>query len=777
MADEDSKVVRHSFLLGAKAMILTGPLNVLLVCTIVAFVSQGMKLNEGVTFIFALLAIAPFAERLGFVTEQLALHTNESIGGLLNATFGNATELIVAVSALANGLYRLVQLSLLGSILSNILLVLGTAFWVGGSYHKTLTFRTVSAQVNCTLLCLGAMAVLFPTVLTWSASEDFTGEVVVSRISALILFSLYLAFLYFQIVTHPSAYEELKGTDDDTAVDTEAGLTLAVAGNGAAVSSEVMMAAMLRRISYLERQLLGPDRRPHHDRPHRQRRHGGGDKGVGGDGVVAALLADDWCDDGNGSDSDLSMDRDRGGDRDSNSNRGSNKDRDRGGDGDQRSQAVVDGPVRSPIHTPPEGGFLADTLAAVDGSGSGGGGDGKALHAYAKTSAQKESTSTSGRGIGASLNSTSLLQRSGQGQGQGLGQGQGRGRGDDIEIGDVDVDVDGGIRELGDDISRVDTDPDSVDRLMPAVSHNSSGHNRGNGHRPGNGRSYSHSHSHSHSSDRGKAKSQNDAAGAVGAVITSGTVGEAAASEATGREGEKDEEKEEEEDVLGFWYAILWLAVITVFISFLSDALVESINEAAASAGASGIFLSTIVIPIVGNAAEHASSIMAAAKNKCDLALGIAVGSSTQICLCVLPLLVIIGWCIDKPLTMNFQPFEAFTLVLTVIMLAYTISHGTVSIQRSSGTPRTGWCWSSSSAHLSEIRLIALSHSFSLNHLLPSSPFSRVYLRRLRGSWALRSSARMPLSRWDSGSTPTSHWRNTVERIDSSHAFGTTRDD
>jgi Ca2+/H+ antiporter len=70
---------------------------------------------------------------------------------------------------------------------------------------------------------------------------------------------------------------------------------------------------------------------------------------------------------------------------------------------------------------------------------------------------------------------------------------------------------------------------------------------------------------------------------------------------------------------------------------------------------------------------------MAAAKNKCDLALGIAVGSSTQICLCVMPLLVIIGWFIDKPLTMNFQPFEAFTLVLSVIMLAYTISHGTVS--------------------------------------------------------------------------------------------------
>ena len=64
--------------------------------------------GDGWTFTFSLLAIAPLAERLGFVTEQLALHTNETIGGLLNATFGNATELIVAITALKKGLYLLV---------------------------------------------------------------------------------------------------------------------------------------------------------------------------------------------------------------------------------------------------------------------------------------------------------------------------------------------------------------------------------------------------------------------------------------------------------------------------------------------------------------------------------------------------------------------------------------------------------------------------------------------------------------------------------------------
>ena len=199
---------QYKFYDGAKAMMTTGPLNIILPCTIIAFISDGMGWNAGITFAFALVAIAPFAERLGFVTEQLALHTNETIGGLLNATFGNATELIVAIAALSVGKYRLVQLSLLGSILSNVLLVLGTAFWLGGYYHKTLTFGKSTAQINCVLLMLGVMGILFPTVLTWTNAETPNNEAGFSRATAILNFFGYILFLYFQIVTHPDAYDE-----------------------------------------------------------------------------------------------------------------------------------------------------------------------------------------------------------------------------------------------------------------------------------------------------------------------------------------------------------------------------------------------------------------------------------------------------------------------------------------------------------------------------------------------------------------------------------------
>jgi Ca2+:H+ antiporter len=124
---KDGNVI--TFLESAKAMATTGSLNILLLLLPIAIISYGAGWPDAATFIFSLLALAPLAERLGYVTEQLALHTNESIGGLLNATFGNATELIVAITALNKGLYRLVQLSLLGSILSNMLLVLGSAFF------------------------------------------------------------------------------------------------------------------------------------------------------------------------------------------------------------------------------------------------------------------------------------------------------------------------------------------------------------------------------------------------------------------------------------------------------------------------------------------------------------------------------------------------------------------------------------------------------------------------------------------------------------------------
>lgn len=195
--NEPEKVI--SFKDSAYEIFFTSWLNVLLACVPIAIICYIGGWSSVATFVFSLLALAPLAERLGFVTEQLALHTNETIGGLLNATFGNATELIVSIAALAKGLYKLVQLSLLGSILSNMLLVLGTAFFCGGLQFETQFYNKVSSQVNSTLLMLSVMGILFPTALYQSGKCSKLGELGLSRGTSLILFVLYFGFIYFQV--------------------------------------------------------------------------------------------------------------------------------------------------------------------------------------------------------------------------------------------------------------------------------------------------------------------------------------------------------------------------------------------------------------------------------------------------------------------------------------------------------------------------------------------------------------------------------------------------
>lgn len=120
--------------------------------------------TQGWVFLLSLVGITPLAERLGYATEQLAYYTGPTVGGLLNATFGNVTELIISIFALKNGMIRVVQLTLLGSILSNMLLVLGCAFFCGGLVfsRKDQVFDKGNAVVNSGLVLMAVMGFSSP---------------------------------------------------------------------------------------------------------------------------------------------------------------------------------------------------------------------------------------------------------------------------------------------------------------------------------------------------------------------------------------------------------------------------------------------------------------------------------------------------------------------------------------------------------------------------------------------------------------------------------------
>ena len=183
-------------------------LSALLFCIPPALLSPLLALPSSVTFILTFLSIIPLAWLLGMVTEELALRTSETVGALLNATFGNAVELIVSVQALRKGLIRLVQTSLLGSVLSNLLLVLGTSFLLGGLRYERQMYNWRGAQVYASMLLLACLALTVPSayVNAFDQEVNIVDVLDISRVTAVILFCVYLLYLYFQLITHRSVF-------------------------------------------------------------------------------------------------------------------------------------------------------------------------------------------------------------------------------------------------------------------------------------------------------------------------------------------------------------------------------------------------------------------------------------------------------------------------------------------------------------------------------------------------------------------------------------------
>lgn len=137
-----------------------------------------------------------------------------------------------------------------------------------------------------------------------------------------------------------------------------------------------------------------------------------------------------------------------------------------------------------------------------------------------------------------------------------------------------------------------------------------------------------------------------------------------------------DDDDEEDEDVLGVTNAIIWLCVVSVVISFLSDSIVSTIEDAAKGTNLSNVFLAAIVVPIVGNAAEHTSAVIFGMRNRLNLALAIAVGSATQIGLFLLPVVVLLGWMAGMPMSLNYEGYEVVALTLAVVLVGFVLSKG-----------------------------------------------------------------------------------------------------
>jgi Ca2+:H+ antiporter len=159
-------------------------------------------------FLTACLAILPLAGWMGMATEEIAVVAGPSMGGLLNATFGNATELIIALVALNAGLIDVVKASLTGSIIGNLLLVLGLSMLLGGLRFKEQEFPPIVARMNASSMNLAVIALLLPTAMNYTSSG--VSEVTIQKLSvavAIVLIAVYGLTLLFSMKTHTYLYD------------------------------------------------------------------------------------------------------------------------------------------------------------------------------------------------------------------------------------------------------------------------------------------------------------------------------------------------------------------------------------------------------------------------------------------------------------------------------------------------------------------------------------------------------------------------------------------
>jgi len=183
-------------------------LNWFLVFIPITLAAERMHASPPVVFFCAALAIVPIAALIVRSTGQLATYTGDAIGGLLNATFGNAPELIIALVALHAGQLEMVRASIIGAILANLLLALGVAFLLGGLKYHDQTYNRVAARTYATMMLLAAMSLAIPSAFSrvLAPTETVRQEALLNVGVAAALFAIYVLYLVYSLKTHRGSF-------------------------------------------------------------------------------------------------------------------------------------------------------------------------------------------------------------------------------------------------------------------------------------------------------------------------------------------------------------------------------------------------------------------------------------------------------------------------------------------------------------------------------------------------------------------------------------------
>lgn len=608
-------------------------LNILLVFVPIGIIVGNIGgINGGIVFSMNCVAVVPLAGLLAYATEAVASKMGDALGALLNVTFGNAVELIIFIIALAQNKIRIVQASLLGSILANLLLILGMGFFLGGMRFREQIYNSTVTQMSACLLSLSVISLVLPTAFYESFQDQSLAEsesLKISRGTSVILLLVYVVYLLFQLKSHAYLYESTpqhivdaestpgpaaswlessSDSDATTASDSDSSghsldtvrrrmkkvLRAGRRRKSSTASVETSDVNFTRTSSFgtvntnpLDEGVSEASSRRPHASPHILN--------DAGDPYEEAL-------------------------EDEKPSRSSRKHR------FQRRKHRRS--KKKELQRETDGGHIQATISERSEYVADMGQDGETRRvdfAVQMDDPAGAESGTDGRPGGARLPFPALRGMSVKNLAPSVFTQK-----PDAGSAAAPAGAAGQVPRVRYGIRRTNSLPDRLNYQPPV--------------RP------------------------------PGAILPA-RIPLTAVSNAPVMTGAKGG-GEDEEDRLSRSASMILLLIVTALVAVCAEFLISSIEEVTQTSSVGEIFIGLIILPIVGNAAEHVTALTVAMKNKMDLAIGVAVGSSIQIAIFVTPLIVILGWIMERDMTLHFTLFETVCLFVSAFMVNFLVLDG-----------------------------------------------------------------------------------------------------
>ncbi|CAK3921526.1 Vacuolar calcium ion transporter [Lecanosticta acicola] len=643
------------FIQHLKNAIFRSWINILLIAVPAGIAAGAAKITPGAIFGINAVAIIPLAGLLAHATEAVASRLGDTWGALLNVSFGNAVELIIFIIALAKDEINIVQASLLGSILANLLLILGMAFLFGGLRFREQIYNSTVTQMSACLLSLSVMSLLLPTAFhasfnQSSAASADTSVLKVSRGTSVVLLLVYILYLLFQLKSHAYMYE----STPQEVIDEEShpGVLHDMMNSSSSESSSSDSSSdsdssdsgsIATRTKKMKRMFK-----------HRKRRKSSASASSGHTGDKSVL-----------------------------SSPSTQERQDPMGSGSASRRGSHHAPITA---TPDDADAEDNSVSRVfDWAKRHPSNDGnksveiEPQKRHKKHSKKKHRKHRKERKEEIDAEKDVIVEEKPQQ--------------DDIQpkVG------------FADDVEVVPfqqntTQPSKLPFNMRQIS------SRTPGLRPVMQKMLSNNvfaqpapqpatrPSITRSQSAGNLRRTNSLPDRLNRQTTPGSTSGTTRSDAlppyqhrrvpvrkvnSGMSQEKDDDDEEPEEQMSRTAATVMLLVSTGLVAVCAEFMVDAIPEIAGdSSGLSEAFIGLIILPIVGNAAEHVTAVTVATKNKMDLAIGVAIGSSIQIALFVTPVVVLLGWILNTNMSLYFNLFETISLFVTAFVVNFLILDG-----------------------------------------------------------------------------------------------------